>query len=287
MKNEVQKQEKPQIAISDYSGSKSLMPNNIDEAYRIAQAFSKSSFIPRHFQGKEADCFAAINLGMEVGLPPMRSLQSIAVVNGTPCIYGDAQLALVRASGLLGSFKEEYSGSITEGNLKATCILTRIGDTEVVSESFDMTDAKTANLWSKQGTWKTHPKRMLRYKARAFALRDKFADVLLGLTHSIEEMQGEEVMKDATPTTGNFFADQTKQVEETTEKSSVVDETQTLAKEQDLQDSFYNLVKDTLEDETITLKDKESFWHDKKKQIDELPEDQQLELENLLTELQG
>lgn len=293
MKNEIQKQEKPQISISNYNGSKSLMPNNIDEAYRIAQAFSKSSFIPKHFQGKEADCFAAINLGMEVGLPPMRSLQSIAVVNGTPCIYGDAQLALVRASGLLGSFKEVYSGSIKEGNLKATCTLTRVSDQEIVEESFEIEDAKTAKLWNKQGTWTTHPKRMLRYKARAFALRDKFADVLLGLTHSIEEMEGEELINVTPSKTANIpdnltFEDD---VKETIEKSSIVDVTQKippkeeLEKQNDLQDTFFNLVKNNLENKSINLKDKKNFWSDKKIQIEELSEDKQQELEKLFNKL--
>ena len=38
----------------------------------------------------------------------MRSLQSIAVVRGKPCLYGDAQLALIRHSGKLVHFKEYY-----------------------------------------------------------------------------------------------------------------------------------------------------------------------------------
>lgn len=198
MTKEIIKQEKPQIGISGYSGSKSLMPNTIEEAYRIATAFSKSNFIPQAYRGKPDDAFAAINLGMEVGLPPMRSLQSIAVVNGTPCVYGDAQLALVRASGKLVFFEESYEGVEGQDDFAAICKLQREGDQEVTIEKFTVADAKKANLWTKQGTWKTHPKRMMRYKARAFALRDKFADVLLGLTHSIEEMQGED-FKDVTP----------------------------------------------------------------------------------------
>ncbi len=135
---------------------------------------------------------------MEVGLPPMRSLQSIAVVNGTPCVYGDAQLALVKASGELIHFKEYYEGEFAQDDFSAVCELQRIGDQEQTREKFSILDSKNAKLWGKTGTWQTHPKRMLRYKARAFALRDKFADVLLGLTHSVEEMEGEKNFKDVT-----------------------------------------------------------------------------------------
>jgi hypothetical protein len=196
---QIVKHEKPQIGISGYAGSKSLMPNTIEEAYRIATAFSKSNFIPQCYRGKPDDAFAAINLGMEVGLPPMRSLQSIAVVNGTPCVYGDAQLALTKASGLMEVFEESYEGTEGQDDFCAVCKVQRKGDEEPVYEKFSVGDAKKARLWGKSGTWTTHPKRMLRYKARAFALRDKFADVLLGLTHSVEEMQGEKSVKDITP----------------------------------------------------------------------------------------
>ena len=189
---------KPQINIGGFNGSRALMPNTIDEAYRIAQAFSKSDFIPKEYKDKPDNCFTAINLGMEIGLPPMRALQSIAVVNGKPCIYGDAQLALVRGSGLLELFTESYEGKEGQDDFAALCILKRRGDAEPTIERFTIADAKKAGLWGKTGPWSTHPKRMLRYKARAFALRDKFADVLLGLTHSVEEMQ-DEILKDITP----------------------------------------------------------------------------------------
>lgn len=195
MKNEIIK---PQISISGFNGSRALIPSTIDEAYRIAQAFSKSDFIPKEYRGQPDNCFTAINLGMEIGLPPMRALQSIAVINGKPCIYGDAQLALVRVSGLLEQFSETYEGKEGSDEFAAICTLKRKGDVEQTVEKFTVSDAKKAGLWNKSGPWTSHPKRMLRYKCRAFALRDKFADVLLGLTHSVEEMQGGAI-KDITP----------------------------------------------------------------------------------------
>lgn len=191
--------QKSQINIGGFNGSRSLMPNTIDEAYRIAQAFSRSDFIPKEYRGQPDNCFTAINLGMEIGLPPMRALQSIAVVNGKPTLYGDAQLALVRGSGLLEIFNESYEGIEGTDSFLAICEIKRKGDKETAIEKFTVADAKKAGLWGKTGPWSTHPKRMMRYKARAFALRDKFADVLLGLTHSVEEMEGEQQIINITP----------------------------------------------------------------------------------------
>ncbi|MDQ2079519.1 recombinase RecT [Xanthobacteraceae bacterium Astr-EGSB] len=115
----------------------------------------------------------------------MQALQRIAVINGRPTIWGDAALALVRASRLLESIKEEVDG---EGDaMVATCTVMRVGDLETVSRTFSVADAKTAGLWNKRGSsgqptpWITHPKRMLQMRARAFALRDVFPDVMGGM----------------------------------------------------------------------------------------------------------
>jgi predicted ATPase len=49
-------------------------------------------------------------------------------------------------------------------------------------------DAKKAGLWGKTGPWSQYSKRMLQLRARGFALRDAFPDVLKGLV-TAEEAQ--------------------------------------------------------------------------------------------------
>jgi len=53
---------------------------------------------------------------------------------------------------------------------------------------FSVEDAKRAGLWGKQGPWQAYPKRMLQMRARGFALRDAYPDVLKGLI-TTEEAQ--------------------------------------------------------------------------------------------------
>jgi hypothetical protein len=53
---------------------------------------------------------------------------------------------------------------------------------------FSVSDAKKAGLWGKSGPWTQYPKRMLQLRARGFALRDAFPDVLKGLV-TAEEAQ--------------------------------------------------------------------------------------------------
>ena len=53
---------------------------------------------------------------------------------------------------------------------------------------FSIEDAKRAGLLGKSGPWQQYTARMLTLRARAFALRDKFADVLKGLSMAEEAL---------------------------------------------------------------------------------------------------
>lgn len=157
-----------------------IYPHDFESAWRMSNAISKSGLAPRGIQTPEA-IFTAIQLGAEVGLSPMSALQNIAVVNGRPTIWGDAQLALVRASGLLKDFKETYEGKEGTDDYNAVCFALREGYNNPSIGEFSIADAKQANLWGKEGPWRTNPKRMLKMRARAFALRDGFTDILKGI----------------------------------------------------------------------------------------------------------
>jgi hypothetical protein len=138
----------------------------------------------------------AIMHGMEVGLTPMAALQSIAVVNGRPTIWGDGAIGLVRGSGKCEWIKERVEG---EGEkMEAFCEVKRKGEDDPIRASFSVADAKKASLWGKAGPWQQYPKRMLAMRARAFALRDGFADILRGLGIA-EEVQDIQPMRDVTP----------------------------------------------------------------------------------------
>lgn len=155
-----------------------LKPNDFEGMFRLADALAASGFAPKGLDRPE-QVFAALAHGSELGLTPMQSMQSIAVINGKPSIYGDAGLALVRASGLLESFREYVDGD--GDNRAAVCESKRKGMPEARVTRFSVGDAKRAGLWGKAGPWAFYPERMLMFRARAFNLRDEFGDVLKGL----------------------------------------------------------------------------------------------------------
>jgi hypothetical protein len=214
-----------------------LTPQTWQEAEKLAKLLCKSKLVPQGFESPDL-CLIAILQGLEMGLPPMMALQRMALVEGKLTLWGDGALALVLKSGLCPSITEwmGLTGHIGESQSKsdqvtdrivcerdlifdpsaqkreddwiAFCEVTRAGWDKPIRRSFSTYDAKRANLWKKEGPWADYPKRMLQMRARAFALRDAFADVLGGL-YLREEIEPRDKRANASPikgtTTRNYW----------------------------------------------------------------------------------
>lgn len=158
-----------------------IRPQSLSEVMEYAKMISKSEMMPKDYRGKPENIVVAIQWGYEVGLNPIQALRNISIINGRPSIWGDAAIALVRASGLL-----EYCNESVENGV-AKCTVKRKGEPEQ-TRTFSELEAKRAGLLNKQGPWSQYPQRMLQMRARGFALRDVFADVLNGII-TAEEAQ--------------------------------------------------------------------------------------------------
>lgn len=149
----------------------------MEEMYRFAQCALNSGMAPKTFGSPEA-ILIAVQHGLELGMKPAQALQSIAVINGRPSVYGDAALALVKAHREFEDLIESMDG---EGdNRVAKCVALRKGKAPV-ERTFSVEDAKRAKLWTKAGPWTEYPRRMLAMRARSWAMRDAFPDALKGV----------------------------------------------------------------------------------------------------------
>lgn len=156
-------------------------PTNLTEAIALAKMMAGSDMVPKEYKGKAANIIVAIQFGSEVGLAPMQSLQSVAVINGRPCLWGDGALGLVQGHPDFEDIQETTEGTV------ATCIIKRKGRTPC-KRTFSDEDAQKAGLLSKGGVWNQYRARMRQMRARGFALRDSFADVLKGISIAEEAM---------------------------------------------------------------------------------------------------
>jgi hypothetical protein len=172
-----------------------LVPRTLAEAMEFSKLLADSDLVPKDYKGRPANVLVALQWGAEIGLRPLQALQNISVINGRPAIWGDAALALVRASPLCEDVIERITG---EGDkMIATCEAKRRGSASVIS-TFSMADAKRAGLAGKQGPWQQYTARMLQQRARGFALRDAFPDVLRGVI-TVEEARDIPTTIDITP----------------------------------------------------------------------------------------
>ena len=178
-KKEYQKNE---ISFMDFS--------NFERAWKTAEMLCKAKCIPQNFWDNPADVLVVIQCGHELGLSPMKSLQNMMIINNKPSIYGDAMLAVcMKTKGKVGGFIdciETYDKNSGEW----TCTVSRDGR-EPISQTFTMEEATIGGFLKKPGPWQTNRKRMMQFRPRAFALRDMFPDILMGVM-TVEEMQDVE-----------------------------------------------------------------------------------------------
>lgn len=162
-----------------------------------------------------ARCLIAGQFGASLGLDLFASIQNVSVVNGQPSLWGDSMPGLCRTTGELEQFIELETGTIKGRDFTAICIVKRRGRGEafdpeakwakdcgeeyyklanacrargLVANTFGWEEAEAAGYTQKTGSWQTNPKRMIRYRARSFALRDAFPDTLKGM-RTVEEMR--------------------------------------------------------------------------------------------------
>lgn len=189
------------------TSNQGFAPVTLDEAMRFSDMLSKSQMVPKAYQNKPEDVLVAIQWGRELGLAPLQALQNIACINGKPSVYGDAAMALVQASAVCDGVDESFEGTDGTGDFAAVCVARRKGRNPVIVR-FSVNDAKRAGLWGKAGPWQAYPKRMLQMRARGFALRDAFPDVLKGLITAEEAADFPDEakprpIKDVTPLPAN------------------------------------------------------------------------------------
>jgi hypothetical protein len=196
-----------------------IVPRSFEEVWRIAQLAVKSQLAPRDIKTPERAAIAIMH-GLEIGLPPMAALQRIAVINGRPCVWGDAVPGIALSTNQLVEWSEDFTG--TGDDLTAVCRVVRkmgLGFNMTKVATFSVADAKKADLWDERAKvkrknyqtnemyeaandspWYCYPKRMLQMRARV-AFRDLFADAMCGL-YIAEELVGRNAdaqMRDVTP----------------------------------------------------------------------------------------
>lgn len=166
-----------------------LVPRTMADEIRVAEAYLVSKMAPRQFD-TPAKVFIGLQYCKELGLRPIVGLRQVALINGTPSIWGELPITLAKQTGKLKKIIERiFTKDYTEINLFnknldaipyiAVCnIETTEGNYE---RAFTWDDAKKAGLLDKkESIWLKYPKRMLQMRARGWALKDAIPEAYMG-----------------------------------------------------------------------------------------------------------
>lgn len=196
--------EKAQLVAQD--SVLAIMPTTIEEAARYASGLCMAGIVPDAFReggrkenpaNKELVMMGVLK-SMELGVPPQTGLGGLLPLNGRFSVWGDLAAALVQRTGQverqqvveLGELDEDKPVGEWPADYGFRVMYWRKGQADPYIGEFTVRDAKRAGLWNnaRRQPWILYPKRMLFNRARAFALRDGFADGLSGLTIAEEQL---------------------------------------------------------------------------------------------------
>lgn len=159
-------------------------------AHQLGKALAATAMVPETYQqypdGKKENpaaadnATAAILYGAELGFSAVQSLQNIFIVRGKPAIYSRAMVAQVIAAGHRAWEVEATPESVTWKGRRADT-----GDE--VASTWTIERAKAAGFLTNK-LYTSLPIEMLRAKCQAEVARTGFPDVLLGMSHSVEDL---------------------------------------------------------------------------------------------------
>ena len=151
---------------------------NFEDAMRFAEMMSSSGVCPAALKGRPNDVLAIIQSGHEIGLKPMQALRTLGVVNGVTFAHGDGLVGLAQRHPDWEGMEVWMTGQIDAPDYTAHCTVKRKNMPDI-TKSYSMGDARAAALLGKPN-W-VNRQRMLQRRAMSYALKDQFADAIMGL----------------------------------------------------------------------------------------------------------
>lgn len=154
------------------------------EAFLFAHMMSEAKMLPPNVSEMQAGI--AIVAGLSLKLDPFQAVQNIAVVNNRPTLWGDALVALVSASGEIEDENVQWFTGNDGKRVACRVTIKRKGRKSPYEGEFSLGMAAASGLLNRP-VWKANPQRMLFVRARTFALRNGFADLIMGVGVREEE----------------------------------------------------------------------------------------------------
>jgi hypothetical protein len=157
---------------------------------QLADVIAATEFVPTPMRGKPEAITATILYGDELGIGPMQSLASIAIVEGKPSPSAELVRGLIYAAGGELAYRELTDTRVTvEGR--------RAGARSSTSVTWTIDQARRAGLAGRKA-WRDYPRAMLAARATAELARLVWPDVVRGLADTAEPLETDEAAAPST-----------------------------------------------------------------------------------------
>lgn len=191
-------------------------PTRFADQLKVAEMLSRTTFVPKAFQGKPDDCLVALDMAGRLDLNPLAVFPDIYVIDGRSSFSSKFLIALVNRSGRFTRIEFETGvngeADVTFGAWEAGArvpkkwkqrvpnYFAKARFTEIASgrtfESplVDMNFAEKNQWVEKPGSkWQSMPEIMTRYRAASILIKSVCPEIVMGLEFS-------EDLQDATDT---------------------------------------------------------------------------------------
>ena len=166
---------------------------NFEVGQRMATAISKSSQIPKEYQGNIPNCMVALEMAARIGATPLAVMQNLHIISGRPSWSSSFLIATLNTSKRFGPvrFRWEDNGQATtpincgaRGDTFGCRAVAKDLETgeECIGALVSWAMVKAEGWHSKSGSkWKTMPEQMFMYRAAAFFSRIYAPELSLGM----------------------------------------------------------------------------------------------------------
>ena len=203
---------------------------SFETTQRIGGMFSKSSIVPKDYQGNVANCAIAVDMAMHLGkgISPLTVMQQLTIVQGRPTWSAQFLISCINTCGKFSTIRYEeknlgkvgkvavnkyvYENGKNTQKLVETDEYKDVDNLSCIAYAYDNATgeklqsieisikmAMSEGWYAKSGSkWQSMPQQMLRYRAAAFWQRAYAPEVGMGF-YTTEEVQ-DMSPKDATYT---------------------------------------------------------------------------------------
>lgn len=168
---------------------------------RKGKLLASSDIIPKHFQGKLANCIVAIELAERMGFHPLMVMQNCAIIHGKPSWSAQFLIGLINHSNQFTRLHYVFTGSSSNDSWGCYVKTTdKATGEELKGPEVTIAIAKAEGWFSKDGSkWRTMPQLMLTYRAAAFFARTYCPELAMGLQTEAEVEDVEQPVRIAEP----------------------------------------------------------------------------------------